>query len=91
MTQLYYKKVSQTLHCVCVCVCGPGFLNILCFQAIYSPYRDRIPLQIVRAEVELSAEERAYLTAVEKGNTSAPSRFSGVFLMTRRAALTPVS
>uniref|UniRef100_A0A6Q2ZG12 Transient receptor ion channel domain-containing protein n=1 Tax=Esox lucius TaxID=8010 RepID=A0A6Q2ZG12_ESOLU len=34
----------------------------------YSPYRDRIPLQIVRAEVELSAEERAYLTAVEKGD-----------------------
>uniref|UniRef100_A0A672J9Y9 Transient receptor potential cation channel, subfamily C, member 5a n=1 Tax=Salarias fasciatus TaxID=181472 RepID=A0A672J9Y9_SALFA len=28
----------------------------------------RIPLQIVRAEVELSAEERAYLTAVEKGD-----------------------
>lgn len=38
------------------------------FQATYSPYRDRIPLQIVRAEVELSAEERAYLTAVEKGS-----------------------
>uniref|UniRef100_A0A8C6SAN9 Transient receptor potential cation channel, subfamily C, member 5a n=1 Tax=Neogobius melanostomus TaxID=47308 RepID=A0A8C6SAN9_9GOBI len=37
-------------------------------QATYSPYRDRIPLQIVRAEVELSAEERAYLTAVEKGD-----------------------
>ncbi|MEQ2258410.1 Short transient receptor putative channel 5, partial [Xenotaenia resolanae] len=36
--------------------------------ATYSPYRDRIPLQIVRAEVELSAEERAYLTAVEKGD-----------------------
>ncbi|KAI3376093.1 hypothetical protein L3Q82_016619 [Scortum barcoo] len=35
-------------------------------KATYSPYRDRIPLQIVRAEVELSAEERAYLTAVEK-------------------------
>uniref|UniRef100_A0A8K9X950 Transient receptor ion channel domain-containing protein n=1 Tax=Oncorhynchus mykiss TaxID=8022 RepID=A0A8K9X950_ONCMY len=34
----------------------------------YSPYRDRIPLQIVRAELELSAEERAYLTAVEKGD-----------------------
>ncbi|KAJ8008524.1 hypothetical protein DPEC_G00105770 [Dallia pectoralis] len=34
----------------------------------YSPYRDRIPLQIVRAEVELSVEERAYLTAVEKGD-----------------------
>ncbi|XP_036814235.1 short transient receptor potential channel 5 [Oncorhynchus mykiss] len=34
----------------------------------YSPYQDRIPLQIVRAEVDLSAEERAYLTAVEKGD-----------------------
>uniref|UniRef100_A0A4W6ET81 Transient receptor potential cation channel, subfamily C, member 5a n=1 Tax=Lates calcarifer TaxID=8187 RepID=A0A4W6ET81_LATCA len=38
------------------------------YSATYSPYRDRIPLQIVRAEVELSAEERAYLTAVEKGD-----------------------
>ncbi|XP_029441668.1 short transient receptor potential channel 5 [Rhinatrema bivittatum] len=34
----------------------------------YSPYRDRIPLQIVRAEAELSLEEKAYLTAVEKGD-----------------------
>ncbi|XP_078003950.1 short transient receptor potential channel 5 [Phascolarctos cinereus] len=34
----------------------------------YSPYRDRIPLQIVRAEAELSAEEKAFLTAVEKGD-----------------------
>ncbi|XP_026558920.1 short transient receptor potential channel 5 [Pseudonaja textilis] len=34
----------------------------------YSPYRDRIPLQIVRAEVELSLEEKAYLSAVEKGD-----------------------
>ncbi|XP_048851313.1 short transient receptor potential channel 5-like [Brienomyrus brachyistius] len=34
----------------------------------YSPYRDRIPLQIVRAEAELSVEEKAYLTAVEKGD-----------------------
>ena len=58
---------------VWVCVWGSGYLDFVCFQAIYSPYRDRIPLQIVRAEVELSAEERAYLTAVEKGNTSAPS------------------
>uniref|UniRef100_A0A3P8XVB5 Transient receptor ion channel domain-containing protein n=1 Tax=Esox lucius TaxID=8010 RepID=A0A3P8XVB5_ESOLU len=42
----------------------------MCFvnKVSYSPYRDRIPLQIVRAEVELSAEERAYLTAVEKGD-----------------------
>ncbi|TTE96760.1 Short transient receptor potential channel 5 [Bagarius yarrelli] len=37
-------------------------------KASYSPYRDRIPLQIVRAEAELSAEERAYLSAVEKGD-----------------------
>ncbi|KAF1421567.1 Short transient receptor potential channel 5, partial [Spheniscus magellanicus] len=34
----------------------------------YSPYRDRIPLQIVRTEAELSAEEKAYLSAVEKGD-----------------------
>lgn len=66
-------KVEEQ-ECVCVCVEGGStFLNNVCFQAIYSPYRDRIPLQIVRAEVELSAEERAYLTAVEKGNTPAPS------------------
>ncbi|XP_051533407.1 short transient receptor potential channel 5-like [Myxocyprinus asiaticus] len=37
-------------------------------KASNSPYRDRIPLQIVRAEVELSVKERAYLTAVEKGD-----------------------
>lgn len=37
-------------------------------KARNSPYRGRIPLQIVRAEVELSAKERAYLTAVEKGD-----------------------
>uniref|UniRef100_UPI00398E8852 short transient receptor potential channel 5-like isoform X3 n=1 Tax=Pristiophorus japonicus TaxID=55135 RepID=UPI00398E8852 len=34
----------------------------------YSPYIDRIPLQIVRAENELSLEEKAYLNAVEKGD-----------------------
>uniref|UniRef100_A0A671TNU7 Transient receptor potential cation channel, subfamily C, member 5a n=1 Tax=Sparus aurata TaxID=8175 RepID=A0A671TNU7_SPAAU len=44
------------------------YFLLFVFQATYSPYRDRIPLQIVRAEVELSAEERAYLTAVEKGD-----------------------
>ncbi|XP_019943540.2 short transient receptor potential channel 4-like [Paralichthys olivaceus] len=33
-----------------------------------SPYRDSIPLRIVRAESELSALERAYLVAVEKGD-----------------------
>uniref|UniRef100_A0A669CVE2 Transient receptor potential cation channel, subfamily C, member 5a n=1 Tax=Oreochromis niloticus TaxID=8128 RepID=A0A669CVE2_ORENI len=43
-------------------------INSITQLATYSPYRDRIPLQIVRAEVELSAEERAYLTAVEKGD-----------------------
>lgn len=57
-----------------MCVYGSVSLNALCLQAIYSPYRDRIPLQIVRAEVELSAEERAYLTAVEKGNPRTPSQ-----------------
>ncbi|KAM6949389.1 LOW QUALITY PROTEIN: short transient receptor potential channel 5a [Aplochiton taeniatus] len=40
----------------------------------YSPYRDRIPLQIVRAEVELSVEERAFLTAVEKGDYAGVKR-----------------
>uniref|UniRef100_A0A8C4ENZ4 Transient receptor potential cation channel, subfamily C, member 5a n=1 Tax=Dicentrarchus labrax TaxID=13489 RepID=A0A8C4ENZ4_DICLA len=34
-------------------------------QPIYLTYN---PVEIVRAEVELSAEERAYLTAVEKGD-----------------------
>ncbi|XP_044058953.1 short transient receptor potential channel 4b isoform X2 [Siniperca chuatsi] len=33
-----------------------------------SSYRDRIPLRIVRAESELSALERAYLGAVERGD-----------------------
>uniref|UniRef100_A0A667Y820 Transient receptor potential cation channel subfamily C member 4 n=1 Tax=Myripristis murdjan TaxID=586833 RepID=A0A667Y820_9TELE len=33
-----------------------------------SSYRDRIPLRIVRAESELSALERSYLSAVEKGD-----------------------
>lgn len=33
-----------------------------------STYRDRIPLRIVRAESELSALEKAYLGAVEKGD-----------------------
>ncbi|XP_041653179.1 short transient receptor potential channel 4b [Cheilinus undulatus] len=33
-----------------------------------SYYRDRIPLRIVRAESELSVQERAYLGAVEKGD-----------------------
>ncbi|XP_026861974.2 short transient receptor potential channel 5a [Electrophorus electricus] len=37
-------------------------------KSSYSPYRDRIPLHIVRAEVELSQEERAFLSAVEKGD-----------------------
>ncbi|XP_069752099.1 short transient receptor potential channel 5-like isoform X4 [Narcine bancroftii] len=37
-------------------------------KANYSPYIDRIPLQIVRAENELSLEEKAYLNAVEKGD-----------------------
>nr|XP_006628285.1 PREDICTED: short transient receptor potential channel 4 [Lepisosteus oculatus] len=33
-----------------------------------SSYRDRIPLRIVRAESELSPAEKAYLSAVEKGD-----------------------
>ncbi|XP_076833136.1 short transient receptor potential channel 4b [Brachyhypopomus gauderio] len=33
-----------------------------------SSYRDRIPLRIVRAESELSAQEKTYLSAVEKGD-----------------------
>lgn len=33
-----------------------------------SSYRDRIPLRIVRAESELSPSEKAYLSAVEKGD-----------------------
>ncbi|KAM4796084.1 short transient receptor potential channel 4 [Rhinophrynus dorsalis] len=33
-----------------------------------SPYQDRIPLRIVRAESELSPAEKAYLSAVEKGD-----------------------
>ncbi|XP_066514612.1 short transient receptor potential channel 5a isoform X2 [Hoplias malabaricus] len=37
-------------------------------KSSYSPYRDRIPLHIVRAELELSQEERAFLLAVEKGD-----------------------
>ncbi|XP_029458605.1 LOW QUALITY PROTEIN: short transient receptor potential channel 4 [Rhinatrema bivittatum] len=37
-------------------------------RSINAPYRDRIPLRIVRAESELSPAEKAYLTAVEKGD-----------------------
>eukprot|EP00079_Xenopus_tropicalis_P012550 XP_002939629.2 PREDICTED: short transient receptor potential channel 4 [Xenopus tropicalis] len=33
-----------------------------------SPYQDRIPLRIVRSESELSPSEKAYLSAVEKGD-----------------------
>ncbi|XP_051535530.1 short transient receptor potential channel 4-like [Myxocyprinus asiaticus] len=33
-----------------------------------SSYRDRIPLRIVRAETELSAQEKSYLSAVENGD-----------------------
>lgn len=39
-------------------------------KADNSSYRDRIPLRIVRAESELSALEKAYLGAVEKGDYS---------------------
>ncbi|XP_053312314.1 short transient receptor potential channel 4 [Spea bombifrons] len=37
-------------------------------RSVYSPYQDRIPLRIVRAESELSPAEKAYLSAVEKGD-----------------------
>ncbi|XP_075448168.1 short transient receptor potential channel 4 isoform X2 [Ascaphus truei] len=35
---------------------------------VNAPYRDRIPLRIVRSESELSPSEKAYLSAVEKGD-----------------------
>ncbi|XP_042541544.1 short transient receptor potential channel 4 isoform X6 [Dipodomys spectabilis] len=35
---------------------------------VNAPYRDRIPLRIVRAESELSPSEKSYLNAVEKGD-----------------------
>ncbi|KAM8977612.1 short transient receptor potential channel 4 [Pelodytes ibericus] len=37
-------------------------------RSVNSPYQDRIPLRIVRAESELSPSEKAYLNAVEKGD-----------------------
>ncbi|XP_053151493.1 short transient receptor potential channel 4 isoform X1 [Hemicordylus capensis] len=37
-------------------------------RSVSAPYRDRIPLRIVRAESELSPAEKAYLNAVEKGD-----------------------
>ncbi|XP_064029446.1 short transient receptor potential channel 4 [Pogoniulus pusillus] len=37
-------------------------------RSVNAPYRDRIPLRIVRAESELSNSEKAYLNAVEKGD-----------------------
>ncbi|XP_060539350.1 LOW QUALITY PROTEIN: short transient receptor potential channel 4-like [Pantherophis guttatus] len=37
-------------------------------RSINAPYRDRIPLRVVRAESELSPAEKAYLNAVEKGD-----------------------
>nr|XP_020669111.1 short transient receptor potential channel 4 isoform X1 [Pogona vitticeps] len=37
-------------------------------RSVNAPYRDRIPLRIVRAESELSPAEKAYLCAVEKGD-----------------------
>lgn len=39
-----------------------------------APYRDRIPLRIVRAESELSPSEKAYLNAVEKGDYASVKR-----------------
>ncbi|XP_017546789.1 short transient receptor potential channel 4-like [Pygocentrus nattereri] len=40
-----------------------------------SSYRDRIPLRIVRAESELSPLEKAYLSAVEKGDYGSVKQF----------------
>ena len=39
-----------------------------------SCYRDRIPLRVVRAEAELSAQEKAYLSAVERGDYGSVKR-----------------
>ncbi|XP_023607032.1 short transient receptor potential channel 4 isoform X2 [Myotis lucifugus] len=41
---------------------------------VNAPYRDRIPLRIVRAESELSPSEKAYLNAVEKGDYASVKR-----------------
>lgn len=62
--------LSSFLTCVILChrVHKNPMAQLYYNKASNSPYRDRIPLQIVRAEVELSAKERAYLTAVEKGD-----------------------
>ncbi len=63
---------AQSLHSFVWTCCEVVHMNPMAQlyynKACNSPYRDRIPLQIVRAEVELSAKERAYLTAVEKGD-----------------------
>ncbi|CAL8363953.1 unnamed protein product [Merluccius merluccius] len=40
----------------------------LYYKTDNASYRDRIPLRVVRAEPELSALERCYLSAVEKGD-----------------------
>ncbi|XP_032812445.2 short transient receptor potential channel 4-like isoform X1 [Petromyzon marinus] len=39
-----------------------------------APYRDRIPLRIVRAEAELSPAEKLYLSAVDKGDYAGVKR-----------------
>ncbi|KAL6471429.1 hypothetical protein MHYP_G00200790 [Metynnis hypsauchen] len=39
-----------------------------------SCYRDRIPLRVVRAEAELSAQEKSYLSAVERGDYGSVKR-----------------
>ncbi|XP_072547612.1 short transient receptor potential channel 4b isoform X3 [Salminus brasiliensis] len=39
-----------------------------------SCYRDRIPLRVVRAEAELSAQEKLYLSAVERGDYGSVKR-----------------
>ncbi|XP_022524504.2 short transient receptor potential channel 4b [Astyanax mexicanus] len=39
-----------------------------------SCYRDRIPLRVVRSEAELSCQEKAYLSAVERGDYGSVKR-----------------
>ncbi|XP_017564055.1 short transient receptor potential channel 4b [Pygocentrus nattereri] len=39
-----------------------------------SCYRDRIPLRVVRAEAELSTQEKSYLSAVERGDYGSVKR-----------------
>lgn len=72
MTNCLFAQSLLSFFWTCVILCHRVHIKPMAQlyynKASNSPYRDRIPLQIVRAEVELSAKERAYLTAVEKGD-----------------------